>query len=278
MSDKKLKIALFIGSDITSHLIAWQISDWLEKNDHEPYLFYVMPQDKSKTPKHLKALQKYERNIWPQVFNGLTKGTPTTLSKRFFVAKIDQVNSLTISRFLTSQKITHGVSIRCYQKFSSGLIRYFKDQQRQYNNFVNLHPGLLPQYRGVFTYARAMQNQEERAGFTLHKINDQWDAGPTLASANAQLDYKKSALRNMLTHIPIAVELLQNYFTKATSGEPITSLPQTEAEAIYYTHLTATEHKQLQKQHINLVDPQSDIDWVLQNYYHLPPQNLIAFL
>ncbi|MCU1489280.1 MAG: Methionyl-tRNA formyltransferase [Acidimicrobiaceae bacterium] len=51
---------------------------------------------------------------------------------------------------------------------------------------VNLHPSLLPDYRGPNGY-RSVYDGADPLGYTLHRIVDQFDAGPILAQASSPL-------------------------------------------------------------------------------------------
>lgn len=48
---------------------------------------------------------------------------------------------------------------------------------------VNIHPSLLPAYRGLDTHARALAAGETRHGCTVHIVTPELDAGPIVAQA-----------------------------------------------------------------------------------------------
>jgi phosphoribosylglycinamide formyltransferase 1 len=48
---------------------------------------------------------------------------------------------------------------------------------------VNIHPSLLPAYRGLDTHARALAAGETRHGCTVHFVTPELDAGPIVAQA-----------------------------------------------------------------------------------------------
>jgi methionyl-tRNA formyltransferase len=51
------------------------------------------------------------------------------------------------------------------------------------NRIINLHPGRLPQYRGVRPVNWALRNREDLHGVTIHVIDTGVDSGPILAEA-----------------------------------------------------------------------------------------------
>lgn len=48
---------------------------------------------------------------------------------------------------------------------------------------INIHPSLLPKYRGLHTHARALEAGEQEAGCTVHEVTAELDEGPILGQA-----------------------------------------------------------------------------------------------
>jgi phosphoribosylglycinamide formyltransferase-1 len=48
---------------------------------------------------------------------------------------------------------------------------------------LNIHPSLLPKYRGLDTHARALAAGDAEAGCTVHEVTGELDAGPILGQA-----------------------------------------------------------------------------------------------
>ena len=53
---------------------------------------------------------------------------------------------------------------------------------------VNIHPSLLPAYRGLDTHARALAAGEEVTGCTVHLVTEELDAGRILASSQVPVE------------------------------------------------------------------------------------------
>ena len=45
---------------------------------------------------------------------------------------------------------------------------------------INIHPSLLPKYKGLNTYERILKNKEKKAGCTVHYVNEKLDNGKTI--------------------------------------------------------------------------------------------------
>ena len=46
---------------------------------------------------------------------------------------------------------------------------------------INIHPSLLPKYKGLNTYARILRNKEKITGCTVHFVNDKLDDGKIIS-------------------------------------------------------------------------------------------------
>lgn len=50
-----------------------------------------------------------------------------------------------------------------------------------YGKLINIHPSLLPKYPGLDTHKRAIENNEEKHGCTVHFVDNGVDTGPIIA-------------------------------------------------------------------------------------------------
>ena len=53
---------------------------------------------------------------------------------------------------------------------------------------VNIHPSLLPKYRGLDTHQRAIEAGDTVSGCSVHLVNEELDAGEVLGSAEVQIE------------------------------------------------------------------------------------------
>ena len=79
---------------------------------------------------------------------------------------------------------------------------------------INLHPSLLPKYKGCSSLTWAMVNGERNAGFTYHYLTENFDEGRILLqrafpieSFDTQLNLYQRAMFMAMDHLMIAVEL-----------------------------------------------------------------------
>ncbi|EHR35045.1 phosphoribosylglycinamide formyltransferase [Helcococcus kunzii] len=57
---------------------------------------------------------------------------------------------------------------------------------------INIHPSLLPLYKGINSIERAYNNKDEEIGVTIHFVNEEVDGGEILAQDKFTVDYNKS--------------------------------------------------------------------------------------
>jgi formyltetrahydrofolate-dependent phosphoribosylglycinamide formyltransferase len=55
------------------------------------------------------------------------------------------------------------------------------------DRIVNIHPSLLPAYKGLDTHARAIAAGDAEAGCSVHVVTEELDAGSVLAQARVPI-------------------------------------------------------------------------------------------
>ena len=48
-------------------------------------------------------------------------------------------------------------------------------------NIINIHPSLLPKYKGLDTHSKVISNKDSQHGCTTHYVNENIDCGPLIA-------------------------------------------------------------------------------------------------
>ena len=52
---------------------------------------------------------------------------------------------------------------------------------------LNIHPSLLPKYKGLNTHDRAIKNKEKFSGCTVHFVNSRLDSGQTILQKRVRI-------------------------------------------------------------------------------------------
>ena len=55
---------------------------------------------------------------------------------------------------------------------------------------INIHPSLLPKFKGLNTYSRMLKNNEKKAGCTVHYVSEKLDSGSTIIQKNFFINRK----------------------------------------------------------------------------------------
>jgi methionyl-tRNA formyltransferase len=96
---------------------------------------------------------------------------------------------------------------------------------------INLHPALLPQYRGPAAIEWAFRNGDTETGFTAHWIAPKVDTGAILAQERVTIA-DDDTVETLLTKFSgIMPRLLQRALTRVAAGDP--GDPQDESRASY---------------------------------------------
>jgi methionyl-tRNA formyltransferase len=96
---------------------------------------------------------------------------------------------------------------------------------------INMHPSLLPRYRGPNPFRWALRNGDAEIGFTVHRTAADFDTGPILAQDRIAIsdDDDGNAILERLTDLFPGV--VQQALERIARGEP--GEPQDEAQASY---------------------------------------------
>ena len=78
---------------------------------------------------------------------------------------------------------------------SKNFIKRFKGK------ILNIHPSLLPKYKGLNTHKRAISNNEKYSGCTVHFVNSRLDSGKIILQKKVKIsksDTVKSLSKKIL--------------------------------------------------------------------------------
>ena len=138
----------------------------------------------SGTGTNLKVLIKRSRAYnFPININCIVSNTKTANGLNF--AKIYKIpyyilntkNQLSIEFILQKLKKNH-ISLIC-------LAGYMKIIKKKFINkfdgkIINIHPSLLPKYKGLDTFKRILKSKDKITGCTVHYVNEKLDSGQNI--------------------------------------------------------------------------------------------------
>lgn len=120
---------------------------------------------------------------------------------------------------------------------------------------INLHSGVLPQYRGVMATFRAMLNGDSDIGSTLHYITDRGvDTGNILSIETIPLNPKYSYLLNVLRLYPQGCKQILRAVSAINNNQLLKNQPQ-QGDAKYYSFPNNRDIEQFRHLGCRLFDP-----------------------
>ena len=95
----------------------------------------------------------------------------------------------------------------------AGYMRVIKNPSAFPAPIINIHPSLLPKYKGLNVVERAMEAGEEKTGCTVHYVNEELDGGEIIMQAEVDImphdtvkTLTKAIQRKEYAILPAAIE------------------------------------------------------------------------
>ena len=105
---------------------------------------------------------------------------------------------------------------------------------------INIHPSLLPKYRGPNPYLQTILHGEQNSGVTLHLVDGNYDTGAILSQEKVEIrpndTSKELRERTVTTARKLVTEFLTDLNTKI-----VTPITQSEKNATYFENITGDE-------------------------------------
>ena len=151
------------------------------------------------------------------IFSNTSKAKGLKFSNQFNIKRY--VSSFKNSK-VTEAKILNllnkkNIKFICLAGFMKVLSKNFI---KKFNGkIVNIHPSLLPKYKGLDTHIKAIQNKDKIAGCTVHFVTDKLDSGKIILQKEVKISKKdtptslaKKVLRQEHKLYPTAIKKIFN--------------------------------------------------------------------
>tara|TARA_B100000401_G_scaffold98821_1_gene63668 strand:- start:21 stop:605 length:585 start_codon:yes stop_codon:yes gene_type:complete len=131
------------------------------------------------------------------------KAKGLNFAKKFKIEKkiINYSNIKNAEKKILIELKKNKVNLICLAGFmkilSKNFIKNFKGK------IINIHPSLLPKYKGLNTHQRAMNNREKYSGCTVHYVNSKLDSGKIILQKKVRIlknDTFNSLNKRVLKH------------------------------------------------------------------------------
>ena len=159
----------------------------------------------SGTGSNLKSLIKFSKLkkspvIIKMIISNNSKSKGLQYAKIYKIKKkvFDFKNTLSEKKVIYELK-KNNINLICLAGFmkilSKSFIKNFKGK------ILNIHPSLLPKYKGLNTHERAIKNKDKYSGCTVHFVNSKLDSGKIISQKKVKInkfDTPKSLAKRIL--------------------------------------------------------------------------------
>ena len=103
-------------------------------------------------------------------------------------------NKIIAEKKILSLLFKSKIELICLAGFMKILSKSFI--QRFNGKILNIHPSLLPKYKGLDTHARALKNNDKYSGCTVHQVNSKLDSGKIILQKKVKI-YKNDNIKTL---------------------------------------------------------------------------------
>ena len=141
--------------------------------------------------------QILKKNLTSKKFNVISIISNNLISKQ--IKELIKSNELEIKIYEKVSNLKPKFLGDCDVIFSVGYLKKINSEIIENYEIINLHPSLLPKYKGLMTHKRMLINKEVKYGYSIHKVNKYLDDGEILTQ-NQKNIYTSSENELSLNH------------------------------------------------------------------------------
>ena len=121
-----------------------------------------------------------------QKSKGLKYSKKFNIKKNVINFKKKKLAEIKILKLLNENKINFICLAGFMKILSKSFIKKFKGK------IVNIHPSLLPKYKGLNTHKKVLENKEKFTGCTVHYVNSKLDSGKIILQRKVKIKKRDS--------------------------------------------------------------------------------------
>ena len=122
--------------------------------------------------------QILKKNLTSKRFNVISIISNNLISKQ--IKELIKSNELEIKIYEKVSNLKPKFLGDCDVIFSVGYLKKINSEIIENYEIINLHPSLLPKYKGLMTHKRMLINKEAKYGYSIHKVTKYLDDGEIL--------------------------------------------------------------------------------------------------
>ena len=125
---------------------------------------------------------------------GLSYGKIFKIKKKVFNFN----NKILVEKKILSELYKYKIKLICLAGFMKILSKSFI---KKFNGTIlNIHPSLLPKYKGLNTHVRALNKKDKFSGCTVHLVNSKLDSGKIILQKKVKI-YKNDNVQTLSKRI-----------------------------------------------------------------------------
>lgn len=266
-----LHVALFVGNDLFSNLMASKLVPKLLRQGHVPYVFLTKGKSDSKSSlPELREVAFFEEQLMQEhvlpYFKDATPEDSTHMTVfqmqtkyGIMVQQVPDINSASFISSLSKHHIDVGLSIQSNQAFKSDLARYFSGDRTLLN--------LTTPQGGVVAAARAIKNNKSHFTYSLREVTDALGAGNVLVDSRQHpIDFSKPMLNHMNDVHALGVEMASEAVGRLARKQPLHKAGVDDNELTNTLAPTKEELEDYKQSGIRLVDADSIVQIIVDSY------------
>ena len=119
-----------------------------------------------------------KKNLISKNFKTISIISNNQVSKQ--IKKLIKSNELEVNIYEKVSNLKPKFLGDCDIVFSVGYLKKINSEIIENYDVINLHPSLLPKYKGLMTHKRMLINKEVKYGYSIHKVTKYLDDGEIL--------------------------------------------------------------------------------------------------
>ena len=120
-----------------------------------------------------------KKNLTSKKFITLSIISNNQVSKQ--IKELIKLNELKIKIYEKVSNLNTKFIGNCDVVFSVGYLKKIESKIIENYEIINLHPSLLPKYKGLMTHKRMLINNEIKYGYSIHKVTKYLDDGEIIS-------------------------------------------------------------------------------------------------
>ncbi|GKZ95436.1 hypothetical protein AnigIFM59636_009442 [Aspergillus niger] len=281
---RPVHIAIFLGADVASHLIASDLVPLLLAEGHMPFLFLISSKQtpslegSGSRPFDLRKLEFFERELFrkhlcPRLkedsFKGARHMTVEQMQTAYgvLVQEIPDSKGASVGRMLQKYFIDVGISLTCAEAPDQDVIAYLSSSSRH----------LLALDGGVLSAPWDSKKAGAKFGYTLREFHKDGKLGDVVDRRTTPVGDSAAMLTGVGKEYALGVQMAVDAIKLVSRGKPLSDVAWNQSsDTSRHCYLSAGElWKYCQERRIDLVDDKRVVEMLVESFAPLEKRDVL---